>query len=115
MTRSLLENLSAKRFCSVKRLCTGSRRYCLAKLRPEGRPRTSGPKASAGHQPICLQPEDGTIGLLPDDIPDQGVSVEVTLSGDTSSAILAEQVKNLDWVAREASLKARVSPDELLG
>ena len=75
MTRSLLENLSAKRFCSVKRLCTGSRRYCLAKLRPEGRPRTSGPKASAGHQPICLQPEDGTIGLLPDDIPDQGVSV----------------------------------------
>ncbi|MHB1730068.1 MAG: endoribonuclease MazF [Leptospirillum sp.] len=44
----------------------------------------------------------------------KGYPFEVTLSGDTSSAILADQVKNLDWVAREASLKERVSPDELL-
>ena len=43
----------------------------------------------------------------------KGYPFEVALSGDPSSAILADQVKNLDWVAREASLKGRVTPGEL--
>lgn len=43
----------------------------------------------------------------------KGYPFEVTLSGSPSSVILADQVKNLDWVAREATLKGRATPEEL--
>ena len=43
----------------------------------------------------------------------KGYPFEVTLSGSPSSAIHADQVKNLDWVAREATLKGLATPGKL--
>ncbi len=43
----------------------------------------------------------------------KGYPFEVTLSGSPSSAIHADQVKNLDWVALEATLKGLATPGKL--
>jgi len=43
----------------------------------------------------------------------KGYPFEVLIAGDRPSAALADQVKSLDWVARRAARKGRVSPDEL--
>ena len=39
--------------------------------------------------------------------------VEVVVSQSPPSAVLADQIKNLDWRARKASHKDRVTPDVL--
>ncbi|SHL97451.1 mRNA interferase MazF [Nitrosospira sp. Nsp11] len=38
---------------------------------------------------------------------------EVFISDDRPCAVLADQIKSLDWVARKASHKGKVSPGEL--
>lgn len=38
---------------------------------------------------------------------------EVVVSGTPPGAVLADQVKNLDWRSRNARPKGRVSPEEL--
>jgi mRNA interferase MazF len=38
---------------------------------------------------------------------------EVVIAGETPSAVLADQVKSLDWRERRARLKGSVSPTEL--
>jgi len=43
----------------------------------------------------------------------KGYPFEVPISGQPSSVVLADQVKNLDWRARQAKLKGRVSAYEL--
>ena len=43
----------------------------------------------------------------------KGYPFEVPISGQPSSVVLADQVKNLDWRARQAKLKGRVSAHEL--
>jgi len=43
----------------------------------------------------------------------KGYPFEVTLSGSRPSAILADQVKSLDWVERKARYKGRAKPVEL--
>jgi len=53
---------------------------------------------------------DGCRSLLWDCEPS---SSSGSISAPTST-ILANQVKNLDWVGREASLKGRVTPNELM-
>jgi len=37
----------------------------------------------------------------------------VRIAGDIDSAVLADQVKSLDWRARRAKLKGRISAAEL--
>ena len=39
--------------------------------------------------------------------------VAVMFRGDTDSAVLADQVKSLDWRAQRAKLKGRISAAEL--
>ena len=43
----------------------------------------------------------------------KGYVFEVVVTHDPPSAILADQVKNLDWRARKATLKGSVSPEVL--
>lgn len=43
----------------------------------------------------------------------KGYPFEVAIAGASPSAVLADQVKNLDWVARKASRKGKGSPAEL--
>ncbi|MCB8881818.1 endoribonuclease MazF [Acidisoma cellulosilytica] len=43
----------------------------------------------------------------------KGYPFEVFVAGDPPSVVLADQIKNLDWRARQASLKGRASPQVL--
>lgn len=43
----------------------------------------------------------------------KGYPFEVLISGDRPCAVLADQIKSLDWVARKASHKGKVSRSEL--
>jgi len=43
----------------------------------------------------------------------KGYPFEVTLSGSRPSAVLADQVKSLDWAERKAKYKGRAKPVEL--
>lgn len=43
----------------------------------------------------------------------KGYPFEVIIAGERAGAVLADQVKNLDWVARKARLKGKVSAAEL--
>lgn len=38
---------------------------------------------------------------------------EVLIAGKSASVVLADQLKSLDWRARQATRKGQVSPDEL--
>ncbi|WP_105383225.1 endoribonuclease MazF [Neorhizobium alkalisoli] len=43
----------------------------------------------------------------------KGYPFEVAIAGDSESVVLADQVKSLDWRARNAQRKGRVSAQEL--
>ena len=43
----------------------------------------------------------------------KGYPFEVLISGSKPSAVLADQVKSLDWTVRNATRKGAVSPTEL--
>ena len=73
----------------------------------------------AGHRPaLVLSPAayNGKTGLMlccPMTTQIKGYPFEVRIAGDTDSAVLADQVKSLDWRARRAKLKSRISAAEL--
>ena len=73
----------------------------------------------AGHRPaLVLSPAayNGKTGLMlccPMTTQIKGYPFEVRLAGDTDSAVLADQVNSLDWRARRAKLKGRISAAEL--
>ena len=73
----------------------------------------------AGHRPaLVLSPSryNGRTGLMvccPLTTRIKGYPFEVLLASQDGSAVLSDQVKNLDWRARRASLKGRVSDLEL--
>jgi mRNA interferase MazF len=75
-------------------------------------------QGQAGHRPaVVLSPTayNGKTGLLlccPMTTRVKGYPFEVSIAGDLGVA-LADQVKNLDWRARKASRKGRVSDVEL--
>ena len=43
----------------------------------------------------------------------KGYPFEVAMTGIRPSAVLADQVKSLDWVVRKAKLKGKATPTEL--
>jgi mRNA interferase MazF len=43
----------------------------------------------------------------------KGYPFEVLIASDRSSAVLADQLKSLDWVVRKASFKGKVSSEAL--
>jgi mRNA interferase MazF len=43
----------------------------------------------------------------------KGYPFEVAIAGRSPSAVLADQVKSLDWVERSASFKGKISSVEL--
>lgn len=73
----------------------------------------------AGHRPaLVLSPAayNGKTGLMlccPMTTQIKGYPFEVRIAGDTDSAVLADQVKSLDWRVRRAKLKGRISAVEL--
>jgi mRNA interferase MazF len=73
----------------------------------------------AGHRPaLVLSPStyNGKTNLMlccPMTTQIKGYPFEVRISGDHPSAVLADQVKSLDWVVRRASRKGMVSFHEL--
>lgn len=73
----------------------------------------------AGHRPaVVVSPPayNGKTGLMlccPMTTQIKGYPFEVVISGKRASAVLADQVKNLDWIARKATRKGEVSPTEL--
>jgi len=73
----------------------------------------------AGHRPaLVLSPSayNGKTGLMlccPMTTQIKGYPFEVRIAGKQTSAVLADQVKSLDWVARQASRKGAVSAAEL--
>jgi mRNA interferase MazF len=73
----------------------------------------------AGHRPaLVLSPAsyNGRTGLMvccPMTSQIKGYPFEVVVSREPPSAILADQVKSLDWRARRATIKDRVSPSVL--
>ena len=73
----------------------------------------------AGHRPaLVLSPAayNGKTGLMqccPMTTQIKGYPFEVRIAGDTDSAVLADQVKSLDWRAQRAKLKGRISAAEL--
>jgi mRNA interferase MazF len=73
----------------------------------------------AGHRPaLVLSPSsyNGRTGLMvccPLTTRIKGYPFEVALASHPGSAVLADQVKNLDWRARRASRKGKVADTEL--
>lgn len=72
----------------------------------------------AGHRPaVVLSPAAyNRIGLMlccPLTTKRKGYPFEVPLDDDRGSAVLADQVKSLDWRARRAKAKGRISDNEL--
>lgn len=72
----------------------------------------------AGHRPaLVLSPAKyNRIGLMlccPMTTKAKGYPFEVAIAGDTESVVLADQVKSLDWKARKARRKGKVSVVEL--
>ncbi|ARO86368.1 toxin MazF [Nitrosospira lacus] len=73
----------------------------------------------AGHRPaLVVSPSsyNGKTGLMlccPITTRVKGYPFEVLLSEDRPSAVLADQIKSLDWVARKARYKGKVSRSEL--
>ena len=73
----------------------------------------------AGHRPaLVLSPAayNGKTSLMlccPLTTQIKGYPFEVTIAGARASAVLADQVKSLDWVVRKASLKGKISALEL--
>jgi mRNA interferase MazF len=73
----------------------------------------------AGHRPaLVLSPSayNGKTGLMlccPLTTQVKGYPFEVGIAGTRTGVALADQVKSLDWVARKASRKGRVSAAEL--
>ena len=73
----------------------------------------------AGHRPaLVLSPAtyNGRTGLMvccPMTTQLKGYPFEVALAGEQRSAVLADQVKSLDWRMRQARFKNRVSAAEL--
>lgn len=73
----------------------------------------------AGHRPaVVLSPAsyNGATGLMvccPVTTKIKGYPFEVALTGQPASVALADQVKSLDWRARNAQSKGNVTPAEL--
>lgn len=73
----------------------------------------------AGHRPaLVLSPATynritGLMLYCPMTTQIKGYPFEVVVSGKPSGVILADQVKSLDWVARKAKYKGKVSRAEL--
>ncbi len=73
----------------------------------------------AGHRPVLVvspSAYNGKTGLMlccPMTTQVKGYPFEVSVAGDRPGAALADQVKSLDWVARKAQCKGKVSPAEL--
>jgi mRNA interferase MazF len=73
----------------------------------------------AGHRPaLVISPAayNGRTSLMlccPMTSQLKGYPFEVALSGGRPSAVLADQVKSLDWVERKAKYKGRAKPVEL--
>ncbi|MFH1805416.1 MAG: endoribonuclease MazF [Pseudomonadota bacterium] len=73
----------------------------------------------AGHRPaLVLSPKgyNGKTGLMlccPMTTRIKSYPFEVAISGDRNSVVLADQVKSLDWRARNAKPKGRITDQEL--
>ncbi|MDE9455153.1 endoribonuclease MazF [Xenorhabdus bovienii] len=73
----------------------------------------------AGHRPaLVLSPAiyNGRIGLMlccPMTTKIKGYPFEVKVEGEGDSAVLADQVKSLDWRERNATIKGKVSASVL--
>ena len=73
----------------------------------------------AGHRPaLVLTPAryNGLRGMMiccPMTLRIKNYPFEVVISHDPPSAVLADQVKSLDWRARKAARKGKVDPDIL--
>ena len=73
----------------------------------------------AGHRPtVVVSPAtyNGKTGLMlccPMTTQIKGYPFEVVISSKRASAVLADQVKSLDWIARKATRKGVVLPAEL--
>ena len=73
----------------------------------------------AGHRPaVVVSPAsyNGKTGLMlccPMTTQIKGYPFEVLITGSRPSVALSDQIKNLDWVARKASRKGQVLPNEL--
>jgi mRNA interferase MazF len=73
----------------------------------------------AGHRPaVVLSPAlyNGKTGLMlccPMTTQIKGYPFEVAIAGKPPSVALADQVKSLDWRARQATKKGKIKPAEL--
>ena len=73
----------------------------------------------AGHRPaLVLSPKaynqkTSWISCCPSTTQIKGYPFEVHISGDPESAVLADQVKSVDWRSRKAKRKGSVSSDKL--
>ncbi|MGN7964182.1 endoribonuclease MazF [Brucella sp. 22210] len=72
----------------------------------------------AGHRPaVVLSPANyNRVGLMlccPMTIKRKGYPFEVVIDDERQSAVLADQLKSLDWRARKAVRKGRISEQEL--
>lgn len=76
-------------------------------------------REQAGHRPalvLSASSYNARIGLMvccPMTPQIKGYPFEVRIGGTPASVVLADQVKSLDWVARAATRKGRVTPSEL--
>ena len=73
----------------------------------------------AGHRPaLVLSPasynsKTGLMLCCPMSTQVKGYPFEVAVAGKQAAVVLADQVKSLDWMARKATRKGKVTPSEL--
>jgi len=75
----------------------------------------------AGHRPaLVLSPatynaKTGLMVCCPMTTQIKGYPFEVVMGGNRPTAVLADQVKSVDWVVRKAKYKGKSTPAELAG
>ena len=91
----------------------GRRRYCLASIRSAGGHEQAGHRPALVLSPLRYNEKRGMMICCPMTSRIKGYAFEVVASRNPPSVILADQLKSIDWRARQAAKKGRVSAEIL--
>lgn len=86
---------------------------CGYRFDPQAGHKQAGHRAALVASPSAYNGRTGLMLCCPMTTQVKGYPFEVPITGERPGAILADQVKNLDWVARKAKRKGTVSIAEL--
>lgn len=114
MNRKILAGQKVKRVCNGKAIVPDVGDIVWLNFTPQSGHEQAGRRAAVVLSPAAYNNRSGLIVCVPITNRVKGYPFEVVLSGGGAEGVaLADQVKSLDWRAREASVKGRATPGEI--